>query len=131
MRREEGWLSVGGNDTDDSRFDAVVTHFFLDCFTAAQLEEVIGKLTGALQPSGRWLISDFREAEGGFARARSRAVLGIMYTFFRIVTRLPANTLTKVDPILARNGLYLENRRIRNLGLLHSDVWRKEVILGR
>jgi ubiquinone/menaquinone biosynthesis C-methylase UbiE len=106
-------------------FDSVVTHFFLDCFTPAQLEVIIGRLARVLKPSGQWLLSDFRLADTGFARQRSRVILRLMYLFFRAATRLPARNLTNPDSFLARRGIQLKDRRIFNLGLLHSDLWKK------
>ncbi len=111
--------------TPTQAFDAVVSHFFLDCFTPVQLERIVAQLAQSLKPSGQWLLADFREADSGFARLRSRSLLRLMYLFFRVVTQLPAHHLTDPDPLLRRQGLELENRLILNLGLLHTDLWRK------
>lgn len=109
----------------EKRFDLIVTHFFLDCFTAAQLEALVGKLGGCAQTKADWLVADFREPSAGFAKWRARGILASMYLFFRMVARLPAATLTPPDTFLTLQGFYLRQRHIREWGLLHSDWWEK------
>jgi ubiquinone/menaquinone biosynthesis C-methylase UbiE len=74
-------------------FDLVVTHFFLDCFTADELPFVIGKLASVAAPEANWLLADFEIAPAGAARWRSRLIVGMLYRFFKIVTGLHASTL--------------------------------------
>jgi ubiquinone/menaquinone biosynthesis C-methylase UbiE len=40
-------------------FDAVVTHFFLDCFPPGELDAVIHALAAGAKPAARWLVGDF------------------------------------------------------------------------
>jgi ubiquinone/menaquinone biosynthesis C-methylase UbiE len=107
----------------DGEFDVIVTHFFLDCFRADQLEVLAGKLSRAAAPRANWLLADFQMAATGAQRIRSRVILWMMYRFFRIVTRLPAVKLTSPDAILQQQGFRLYERRISEWGLLHSDWW--------
>lgn len=104
-------------------FDAVVTHFFLDCFAPAELAMVVGGLANAMRPGGRWLLSDFAVPSRGLARQRARAVHALMYGFFRRVTRLRANHLTDPAPFLRAHGFRLAGRRTSEWGLLHADLW--------
>ena len=120
-----------GNSTDclqnqftPGAFDLVVTHFFLDCFPPAQLEAIIEKIIGFTAPHATWLLADFRVPESGLARTRAKAILWLAYTFFRIVTRLPAKRITPPDSFLEQHGFALEKRMICEHGLLHSDLWR-------
>ncbi len=133
------WLASGG-DADRAEFqhgflpgcqperhgfDLIVTHFFLDCFPADELARVIATLTSGAASGARWLVADFREADGTLSRLRSRAILGLMYRFFRVATRLPAERLTAPDPLLASHGWQLRGRQVSEWGLLHSDLWEK------
>jgi len=111
------WESAG-------KFDVIATHFFLDCFTAGQLEELIPKLARCLEPNGAWLLADFRVPERGWQRFRAKAIHRVMYGFFRAATRLTSTRLTPPDSLLERAGLRLEKRCIREWGLLHADLWR-------
>ena len=110
-------------------FDAVATHFFLDCFPPAELEHVVAALARSARPAARWLVSDFAIPPGGLARTRARAVHALMYTFFRHITRLPARRLTEPDPMLRRHGFELKGRRTSEWGLLRADLWARETSL--
>ncbi len=105
-------------------YDLIVTHFFLDCFHARQLPEVVGKLARSAALNARWLLADFRVPAGWIAGGRGRLMLWSMYAFFRVIARLPAKRLTHPDPFLAEAGFALEQRRLSEWGLLHSDLWR-------
>jgi len=107
------------------RYDAIVTCFFLDCFTPEQLAEVIGKLARCATPDAVWLVADFAVPERGAARWRARAVHALMYAFFRIFTALPARRQTAPDELLRAHGFRLEGRREFEWGLLRADVWRR------
>ena len=107
------------------KFDAVATHFFLDCFPPAQLAAVIGCLAAATTPEARWIVSDFAVPDRGLRRLRARAVHALMYRFFRVVTRLPARRLTRPDPLLEQAGFRLLGRRTTEWGLLQADLWQR------
>jgi ubiquinone/menaquinone biosynthesis C-methylase UbiE len=109
----------------DGVFDLVVTNFFLDCFSPAQLEQVIHRLAAAATPRANWLLADFQSAASGLKKIRSNLVLWAMYRFFRVVTRLPAKKLTAPDAFLSQSGFRLHRRVEAEWGLLHSDWWRR------
>lgn len=104
-------------------FDAVVTHFFLDCFPPDELAEVIGALAGAARPGARWIVTDFAVPTHGAARQRAKAVHALMYGFFRRITRIRARRLTEPDHLLRHAGFELERRQTSEWGLLRSDLW--------
>lgn len=108
-----------------SAFDAIATHFFLDCFARPQLDAVVANLAEAAAPRATWLITDFAVPPRGWARQRARAVHALMYAFFRVATRLPARRLTPPDDLLAVHGFALGGRRTFNHGLLQADWWRR------
>lgn len=108
---------------DAASFDAIVTHFFLDCFAPRELDEVVAVLARAARPEARWLISDFAVPPRGLARQRARAVHAVMYAFFRRVTRIRARRVTAPDPLLAAHGFALAGRRTSEWGLLQADLW--------
>jgi ubiquinone/menaquinone biosynthesis C-methylase UbiE len=105
--------------------DLIVTHFFLDCFRADQLEQVISRLAATATSEAHWLIADFQNAPAGMRRIRSRLILWTMYAFFRTMTRLPARQLTSPGPCLEGAGFSLHARVETEWGLLHSDWWRR------
>ena len=105
------------------KFDLIVTHFVLDCFPPEQLDCLLPKLCAAAEPEALWLLADFQEPPAGPAKWRARAIIEVMYLFFRWATGLPATRLTPPDSWLARHGFMLNRRRTFDWGLLHSDVW--------
>jgi len=105
------------------RYDAVASHFFLDCFPPDQLARVCRTVSACTRPGASWLISDFCVPEQGWRRVRARCILWMMYRFFRVATGLPATHLTAPDPSLTAAGFDLEKREHFSQGLLHSDVW--------
>jgi ubiquinone/menaquinone biosynthesis C-methylase UbiE len=107
-------------------FDLIVTHFFLDCFRAEQLQSLIAGLARAAAPGANWLLADFQAAPHGWQRLRSRAILWVMYQFFTVVTRLPAASLTPPDAFLEQHGFKLRERMVHDWELLHSDLWQLE-----
>jgi ubiquinone/menaquinone biosynthesis C-methylase UbiE len=107
------------------RFDAIVTHFFLDCFGHDELGLLVDKLAGFAEPTSAWLIADFREPKSGIRRLRAQAILWSLYTFFRLATGITAKRIVPPDSLLAAHGFQLRQRRESNLGLLYSDWWQR------
>lgn len=106
-----------------TEFDLVVTNFFLDCFRPEELRTLVAKIAASATAEARWLLADFHEPERGWRRWRARAVLALMYGFFRAATGLSASRLTPPDAFLEAGGFRLASRRLANFGLAHSDIW--------
>jgi ubiquinone/menaquinone biosynthesis C-methylase UbiE len=111
-------------DTQE-RFDAIATHFFLDCFTAEQLQLLIPKINSLLRPAGIWNIADFQVPARFLPKIRAQAILALAYAFFRAATNLSSRHITNPHPCLKQAGLQLERRSEYNLQLLYSELWRK------
>ncbi len=109
----------------EEKYDALVTCFFLDCFTATQLADVIGKLADCAATNAAWMVVDFSIPPSGLARWRAEAVHALMYGFFRVATSLPARRLTAPDALLRAHGFTLQGRREFEWGLLRADLWRR------
>jgi ubiquinone/menaquinone biosynthesis C-methylase UbiE len=107
-------------------FDLVVTHFFLDCFRREEVQALVARVAASATAEARWLLADFREPDAGWRRWRARALLAVMYGFFRRATDLTAFRLTPPDEFLERGGFRLAARRLANFGLAHSDLWRRD-----
>jgi cyclopropane fatty-acyl-phospholipid synthase-like methyltransferase len=107
----------------DRRFDLIVTHFFLDCFSPEELAGLVAKLGSCSTKDARWLLGDFCIPERGWQRVRARAIHAAMYASFRATTGLSAKRLTPPDDSLRTAGFRLLDRRLFNFGLLHSDLW--------
>jgi ubiquinone/menaquinone biosynthesis C-methylase UbiE len=109
-------------------YDAIVTLFFLDCFTAGELEHLVPRLAGALRPGGHWLYADFAEPAGRLARWRARTWLAVLYAFFRWQTGLRVRRLPPAERLLERNGLVPRRSRDFQGGMLRSVLFERRAI---
>lgn len=105
-------------------FDLLVTCFFLDCFRADQLQQLVPAIASAAAAGAHWLHADFQIAPTGLMRMCSRVIVKFLYVFFRCVTRLPAHELVDVAPCLSAAGFTRRQRREFILGLLFCDLWK-------
>lgn len=112
-------------DPGDARYDAVVTCFFLDCFTDAQLLPLVERLDAALTRDARWLYADFAVPTGRRAARCARALLRVLYAFFRLTTGIRANALPGVERALAVRGWTPRSVREHRGGLLRTIVFER------
>ncbi len=111
--------------TPNDRYDLIVTHFFLDCFSTRQVGLVVAKLAQAAAPNAIWLLADFRIPKAGFARVQARAWLAVMYLFFRSAAGIEAQELVDPSPFLRVEGFTLAQQHLFRLGMLKSELWRR------
>ncbi|HBJ84482.1 MAG TPA: hypothetical protein DDZ88_11550 [Verrucomicrobiales bacterium] len=108
-----------------AHFDLIVTCFFLDCFREDQLRCLIPRIAGAVRMNAHWLVADFKIADAGWRRLRSRLIVRLLYVFFRRVTRLPARSLMPPEPFLCAAEFTRARRLEQDHGLLFSDCWHR------
>ncbi len=101
-------------------FDAVLTLFFLDCFTDAEVRGLVARIDPALAPGAVWLHADFMLPTAGPARWRSQIWLAGLYAFFRVATGISARRLPDMDAALAAAGFVVAEERILQRGLVRS-----------
>jgi ubiquinone/menaquinone biosynthesis C-methylase UbiE len=107
-------------------YDLVTSHFFLDCFDAAQQHEIVNRIAAAA-PHARWLISEFRVPKGPLARP-ARAMIGLMYRFFSLATGLKTRALADHHPFLKTAGFRLAATAPHARGFIVSELWTREPI---
>ena len=112
--------------TPNDRYDLIVTHFLLDCFSVQRVGGIVAKLAQAAAPKAAWLLADFRVPEAGFVRGHARVWLAVMYWFFRSVARIEARDLVDPSPFLRAEGFVLERQLLFRFGMLKSELWRKQ-----
>lgn len=86
---------------DGIEFDAVITNFFLDLFSASVLEKVIQKIKPSLATQGIWLVSDFVTP----SRYWQKILLNMMYFFFRKTCDIESSHLPPWELKLGNAGL--------------------------
>lgn len=103
-----------------AHYDAVVTLFFLDCFTPAETAALVARVARAATPAAIWLFADFAIPARGARRLAARAVTGGLYAFFRWRTGLSATHLPEAEREIARHGFAAAAERVFAGGLLRS-----------
>jgi ubiquinone/menaquinone biosynthesis C-methylase UbiE len=106
-------------------YDAVLTCFFLDCFTADQVAMIVTRVAACLRPDARWLFADFAVPSRSLARLRAKIWLWLLYTFVRWATGLGPRRLPPSEDVLHAVGFQPEAMRDFQGGLVRS------VLLGR
>jgi ubiquinone/menaquinone biosynthesis C-methylase UbiE len=106
-------------------FDAVVTNFFLDCFTEAELGPLVRHLAATLKPEGIWIVGEFAIPPRGWRRLHARLWIWTMYRFFGIATGLRARRLPAIARLMREAGMTRVEYEEERAGLMVSEVWRR------
>lgn len=106
----------------DHSYDLVVTHFFLDCLTSAEIATLVARLVPHLQPGALWLVSDFSIPSGAM-RWPARAIVRLLYLAFRLITGLRVTRLPDHAAALAAAGFTRTTRHLSLGCLLFSELW--------
>ena len=107
------------------KYDLVVTNFFLDCFTYPELTNLIEKVSLSLKPEGKLIYGDFNVPNSFCKKTLTSLLLFGMYLFFRIFTRISANSLHDTTSLLIENKFILKNEKYYLCYFLKSQLWIK------
>lgn len=108
--------------------DLVVTHFFLDCLTQAEVHELTNRIAPQSQPGTLWLLSDFRVPPSGAARPLARLYIRALYFAFRLLTGLRVQTLPDPQAALSHAGFTCIAHHERLFGIIYTELWQKKEI---
>jgi SAM-dependent methyltransferase len=106
-----------------SSYDLIVTHFFLDCLTQPELNNLIHRIAKTVPSGTLWLISDFRIPSGSM-RFPAKLLIRSLYLAFRILTGLRTTHLPDHVAPLTQAGFVLISHQHRLAGILDSELWR-------
>jgi SAM-dependent methyltransferase len=110
-----------------ARYDGVVTPFFLDCFTDAELFAWWSRVAARVEIGGWWLVSDFQPP--GRLRVwpglRQRALLSLLYPAFRWTTPMRARRLPDLEAPFRRAGWIRALHRGSRSCITGTTLWRK------
>ena len=104
--------------------DLVVTHFFLDCLSQAEVELLVGRIVPGLASEALWVVSEFRVPAGPMhypARGSVRA----LYWIFGIVTGLRTTHLPDYACVLAAAGFDRIGVDLSLFGMLTAELWQR------
>ena len=107
-------------------YDTIVSHFFLDCLSREDVTKVVQKAAASATATANWIVSEFREPDGGWQRLRARLWIRGLYLAFRVATQLEAQQLPEHAEALMAEGFSLRSEVIAGAGLLTSQLWVRE-----
>jgi len=116
---------VFSHELPAAEYDAVVTCFFLDCFSNGEVAAVIEKVQAGVRPGASWLWADFVLPAGGWARRRARLWLAVLYAFFRWQTGLRTRELPESERLLREAGWEAGPIREFQNGMIRSVLFRR------
>ncbi len=111
-------------------YDLIATHFFLDCFSQAEVEELVARVASWAMPGARWMVSEFHEAETLLGGVWTRVVIRGLYAAFRLSTGLRVTRLPDYAAALAQQGYSLRTEKNKLAGLLQSSLWESRAQCG-
>jgi SAM-dependent methyltransferase len=111
------------SETWESKYDAIFTHFFLDCLTTQQVQSLAVALRESTSPSAIWVLSDFAIPSGWYGRLIARPLVWSLYRAFACLTGLAIHTLPDHNAALCSAGFTLHSRRNWLGGLLIGELW--------
>lgn len=101
-------------------YDAILTFFFLDLFSAERLHTVVQRLAAVRRPGAPWLLADFRAGSAWW----HRTLLAVMYRFFRLTTGISGQQLPPIHAELALLGLRPQPQQLFFGGMMEAVVWQ-------
>ena len=102
--------------------DVIITHFFLDCLSQAEIDSVVGRLSPTLAPGTLWVVSDFR-IPAGFLSGPAWIYIRALYFAFRVLTGLRVTRLPDHGSALRRCGFTRIAVERKMFGVLTAEVW--------
>lgn len=104
-------------------YDAIVTHFFLDCLSTDEVSAIAQLLHLCSTPASRWVVSEFALPRNRFGRLVAQPLVTFLYLAFRLLTGIQVLRLPNHRDAMAQAGLRLNRTRSRLAGLLVSEMW--------
>jgi len=106
-----------------TKYDLLVTHFFLDCLNEAEISALCTRLQPSLQADTLWLISEFAIPTNFLLRPLALSLISFMYTAFNWMTSLQAKYLPNYKSVLESHGWRCIQHHHFATGLLVSQLW--------
>ena len=107
-------------DLAPAEYDLVATHFYFDCFEPAEQDVMVARIAAATRPQAQWVVSEFRTPH-----IAAKALVGLLYLFFRITTGLRTRRLADHRPVLEAHGFRRRATSAASGGLLVSELWER------
>lgn len=107
-------------------YDLVATHFFLDCLTTGEVEQLAARLRRHASKNACWVVSEFAVPRGSFGHLIAQPLIALLYLAFGWLTGLKIRSLPNHRQSLRDAGWSLDCERKFLGGLLVSELWRPD-----
>ena len=108
-------------DAPNEGFDAVISHFFLDCFTIDTLHRLVPMVLERVVPRARWYVSEFRNEHWW-----QRCLLWGMYRFFHHLTETEATCFPLYEDVFRTHELARRRLATWRAGFVAAEVWESQ-----
>jgi len=105
-------------------YDLIATHFFLDCLTDSEVNDLASRLRRYAAPNAIWIVSEFAIPTNLYGRALAAPLIRGLYLAFGLLTRLRVRKLPDHHSALVQSGWSLLDQRKILGGLLVSEMWQ-------
>ncbi len=99
-------------------YDVIITEFFFDLFEKEKIETLVSIIAPKLSSKGCWIDTDFRKPDKVF----HKILLGTMYLFFKLTSKIEVNGLVETKLIMSENGFRVLNEEKSNSGFISSQL---------
>jgi len=106
-----------------AHYDLIVSHFFLDCFSSHQLEQLFDRVLPHALPGAQWVVSEFAVPRNPLIAFLARGITASLYWAFGLLAGLQVRSLPDYAASMRRRGLLLTHERRFLAGLLRSELW--------
>ena len=106
------------------QYDVIITPFFFDNFKEETMQNVFALLHRTLKPNGLWLYTDFQVSSKH--ACWQKAVLFIMYSFFRMAANIETARLPDVVSCFSRYQYYLISRQTFKHQFIITSAYKKQ-----
>jgi SAM-dependent methyltransferase len=107
-------------------YDLVVSHFFLDCLTDIEVNDLIARLCPHMTQDATWLVSEFAVPEAGWRRLPARIAVRGLYYAFSILTGLRVRKIPNYADAFSDNGFHLAEKAGYLGGMLATEAWERQ-----
>lgn len=110
---------------DASGYDLIVSHFFLDCLTTPEVDDLIQRMSAHLDERAIWLISEFAVPEGRWRGVFACMLVRGLYLAFAGMTGLLVRKLPDHAASMGRHSFRRGHHASFLGGLLVSETWER------
>jgi tRNA (cmo5U34)-methyltransferase len=110
-------------DIPEKKYDLICTNYFLDCFSDADLLQLMPLLQERVADHGHWLFTDFHlQKRSSFSR---KFFVGFLYVFFKVTCHLTVKKLPDFELHFEKLDLEKEQESYFSAKLLRSVLFKK------